>query len=141
MKYSIFIWFVDTPHSKIEAIWRIKHMKIRLLTILVFVLAMIGSVESQALKPGRGQRPAAQGKIAPWVMDKTANGAVAEFLVVLADQADLSGAEGLTSKQEKGRFVYETLYEKARATQGPILAWLRERKIEHRAYYIVNMIW
>jgi subtilisin family serine protease len=116
-------------------------MKIRLLTLLVFVLAMIGSVESQALKPGRGQQPAAQSKIAPWVMDNTANGAVAEFLVVLADQADLSGAAALRTKEEKGRFVYETLYNKARSTQGPILAWLKERKIEHRAYYIVNMIW
>ncbi|HJQ71235.1 MAG TPA: S8 family serine peptidase [Blastocatellia bacterium] len=116
-------------------------MKIRLLTLLVFVLAMIGSVESQDLKPGRGQAPAAQSKIAPWVIEKTAGGAVAEFLVVLADQADLSSASALRTKEEKGRFVYETLFNKARTTQGPILAWLKERKVEHRAYYIVNMIW
>ncbi|HJQ70021.1 MAG TPA: S8 family serine peptidase [Blastocatellia bacterium] len=115
-------------------------MKIRLLTLLVFVLAMIGSVESQDIRLGKGQQ-AAQSKIAPWVMDNTANGNVAEFLVVLADQADLSGAAALRTKEEKGRFVYETLYNKAKATQGPILAWLQERKIEHRAYYIVNMIW
>ena len=115
-------------------------MKIRLLTLLVFVLAMIGSVESQDSKLSKGQQ-AAQSKIAPWVMDNTAGGAVAEFLVVLADQADLSGAAALGTKEEKGRFVYETLYNKAKATQGPILAWLQERKIEHRAYYIVNMIW
>jgi serine protease AprX len=116
-------------------------MKIRLLTLLVFVLAMIGSVESQDFKFGKAQQVAAQSKIAPWVMDNTAGGAVAEFLVVLADQADLSGAASLRTKEEKGRFVYETLYNKARSTQGPILAWLKERKIEHRAYYIVNMIW
>jgi subtilisin family serine protease len=115
-------------------------MKIRLLTLLVFVLATIGSVESQDSRLGIAQR-AAQSKIAPWVMDKTASGNVAEFLVVLADQADLSGAAALRTKEEKGRFVYETLYNKAKATQGPILAWLQERKIEHRAYYIVNMIW
>ena len=115
-------------------------MKIRLLTLLVFVLAMIGSVESQDIRLGKGQQ-AAQSKIAPWVIDNTANGSVAEFLVVLADQADLSGAAALRTKEEKGRFVYETLYNKAKATQGPILAWLQERKIEHRAYYIVNMIW
>lgn len=115
-------------------------MKIRLLTLMVFVLAMIGSVESQDSRPGKAQQ-AAQNKIAPWVMDNTANGKVAEFLVVLADQADLSGAAALRTKEEKGRFVYETLYNKAKATQGSILTWLQERKIEHRAYYIVNMIW
>jgi serine protease AprX len=116
-------------------------MKIRLLTLLVFVLAMIGSVESQDFKLGKAQQIAAQSKIAPWVMDNTAGGAVAEFLVVLTDQADLNSAASLRTKEEKGRFVYETLYNKARSTQGPILAWLKERKIEHRAYYIVNMIW
>ncbi len=115
-------------------------MKIRLLTLMVFVLAMIGSVESQDSRLGKGQQ-AAQSKIAPWVMDNTGDGKVAEFLVVLADQADLSGAATLMTKEEKGRFVYETLYNKAKATQGPILTWLQERKIEHRAYYIVNMIW
>ena len=32
-------------------------------------------------------------KIAPWVFEHTANGQRAEFIVVLADQADLSGAQ------------------------------------------------
>ena len=31
-------------------------------------------------------------KIAPWVIEHTANGEKAEFFIVLADQADLSGA-------------------------------------------------
>ena len=35
---------------------------------------------------------AAANKIAPWVMEHTANGQQAEFFVVLADQADLSPA-------------------------------------------------
>ena len=31
-------------------------------------------------------------KIAPWVIERTVNGKDVEFFVVLADQADLSGA-------------------------------------------------
>jgi len=80
-------------------------------------------------------------KIAPWVLQHTADGKQAEFLIVLADQADLSGAEALTTKQEKGRYVRDVLWNKAQATQGPLLTWLRERNIEHRSYYIVNVIW
>src|SRR5215207_1972487 len=34
-------------------------------------------------------------KIAPWVLEHTANGQRAEFIVVLTDQADLSGAAAL----------------------------------------------
>jgi subtilisin family serine protease len=85
--------------------------------------------------------PGPFGKIAPWVIEHTANGQQAEFLVVLADQADLSGAETLPTKLDKGRFVYETLFKTAQATQGPILQWLAAHGVEHRAYYIVNLIW
>ena len=84
--------------------------------------------------------PAVHLKIAPWVIEHTANGQHAEFFVVLADQADLSGAANLTTKAEKGRYVYEALRNKSQATQGPVLQWLRERGIEHRSFYIVNAI-
>ena len=79
-------------------------------------------------------------KIAPWVIERTANGQKAEFFVVLADQADLSGAMNLATKSEKGRYVYEELRNKGQAAQGPVLQWLRERGIEHRSFYIVNAI-
>ena len=73
-------------------------------------------------------------------MEHTANGQQAEFLVVLADQADLSGAANLPTKAEKGRFVYETLLKKAQTTQEPILQWLRERGIDYQSFYIVNAV-
>ena len=63
-------------------------------------------------------------KIAPWVVAQTANGQQAEFIVVLADQADLSPASGLATKSERGRFVRDALWLKSQATQRPILRWL-----------------
>jgi subtilisin family serine protease len=83
---------------------------------------------------------AAANKIAPWVMEHTANGQASEFFVVLADQADLSGAANLQTKAEKGRYVYNGLLNKSQTTQGPILQWLRDRAIEHQSFYIVNAI-
>src|SRR5437870_5020953 len=79
-------------------------------------------------------------KIAPWVIEHTASGQQAEFFVVLADQADLSGAEALRTKAEKARYVHDALWNKRQATQRPILQWLRERGLEHRSFYIVNAI-
>ena len=79
-------------------------------------------------------------KIAPWVIEHTANGQRAEFFVVLRDQADLSGAAALATKSEKGRYVYHTLRKKSQTTQRPILQWLGEHRIEHRSFYIVNAI-
>ena len=83
---------------------------------------------------------AAANKVAPWVMEHTANGQEAEFFVVLADQADLSPAANFQTKAEKGRYVYDTLLSKAQTTQAPVLQWLRERSIEHQSFYIVNAI-
>lgn len=79
-------------------------------------------------------------KIAPWVIEHTANGRQAEFFVVLTDQADLRPAATLATKAEKGRYVFDALHKKSQETQRPILRWLRERGIEHRSFYIVSAI-
>src|SRR5438874_4202205 len=112
---------------------------------ITLVFLVLGKVSAQPRKSFNSASPpkdgfAAANKIAPWVIDHTANGQRAEFFVVLADQADLSGAASLPTKAEKGRFVHQTLLEKAQSTQGPILQWLRDRNIEHRSFYIVNAI-
>jgi len=73
-------------------------------------------------------------------MQHTANGQQAEFFVVLADQADLSGAASLSTKAEKGRYVYQMLLSKSQTTQAPILQWLNESKIEYQSFYIINAI-
>jgi subtilisin family serine protease len=110
----------------------------RLLFASMLVLAAAAPpCAAQAQAPS----PAGRGKIADWVWERTERGAEAEFLVVLADQADLTPARALRTKAEKGRFVYETLYRKAQQTQAPLLAELRARGVEHRSYYIVNLIW
>lgn len=92
------------------------------------------------LLSGGGAFGAAPDKVTPWVMEKTAAGE-AEFLVVMADQADLTPAGALTTKAAKGRFVYDTLYGMAQRTQADVLALLASRGVPHRSYYIVNSIW
>ena len=105
----------------------------------IAALGAFGS--SRAASQGSPPEQAASAtKIAPWVMEHTANGQQAEFFVVLADQANLSGAAALPTKNEKGRYVYDALWSKSQATQGPILQWLSERGLEHQSFYIVNAI-
>jgi subtilisin family serine protease len=64
-----------------------------------------------------------------------------EFLVILSEQADLSGATALKTKDARGRYVFERLMETAQRTQQPMLKTLRERGLEHRPFWIANMIW
>jgi serine protease AprX len=108
---------------------------------LIGAIASSRAVGQRVELPSMGPSHAAAGqKIAQWVMENTANEQQAQFFVVLADQADLSPAANLPTKAEKGRFVYQTLLEKAQNTQQPILQWLSARNIEHQSFYIVNAI-
>ena len=117
----------------------------RIFCSLFVVAAAVSLVAAVASSNAVGQRIGGDAvnianKVAPWVVEHTAYGQQAEFFVVLAERADLRPAANLPTKTEKGRFVYRTLLEKARTTQGPILQWLRDRHIEHQSFYIVNAI-
>ena len=80
-------------------------------------------------------------KIAPWVLAKTADGGEAEFLVMLQEQADLSGAAQFETKEDKGRYVFETLRATAEASQASLIGWLEDREVKYRSFYIVNAVW
>lgn len=119
--------------------WRRMSWSLFFAAAAIAVFAVIGS--SRAI--GRGGPPgptATANKIAPWVVEHTANGQQAEFIVVLADQADLSAAATMRTKTEKGGYVYNTLRNKSKTTQAPILKWIREHKLKHRSFYIVNAV-
>jgi serine protease AprX len=119
--------------------WRRIFCSLFLVAAVVALVAAVGSSDAVGQRVG-GNGVNIANKIAPWVIEHTAYGQQAEFFVVLADRADLSPAANLPTKAEKGRFVYQTLREKAQRTQGPILEWLHERNIENQSFYIVNVI-
>ena len=63
----------------------------------------------------------------------------AEALVVLREQADLSGVARLETKAEKGQYVYERLVEVAERTQPSLAAFLEKESAVYRSYWIQNM--
>lgn len=114
-----------------------------LATCLVLVVGLLGEWRSTAHSGASYNKvpTAALNKLAPWVLAHTAQGEEVEFLVVLKEQADLSGAEQFTTKLEKGRFVRETLWARAQSAQAPLLSWLKARNLQHRSFYIINALW
>ncbi len=83
---------------------------------------------------------AAQARLDPRIFAGKAAGKTASFLVVMREQADLSGAEALPSKDEKGRFVFEALRAQAETTQAPLRAALDAAGVRYRSFYLVNML-
>jgi len=58
----------------------------------------------------------------------------------LKEQADLSKADNLRTKNEKGEYVYEQLRTVALKTQGELVAYLKTQNVTFHQYYITNMI-
>jgi subtilisin family serine protease len=85
--------------------------------------------------------PGSFANVDPWVIDSTRGTDEAEFLVFLREQADLSEAADLDDKHGKGRYVFEQLTALAASTQASLLGELRARAVEHRPYWVANMIW
>lgn len=83
---------------------------------------------------------AAESKLDPRLFAGRAEGETASVLVVMREQADLSGAEAFSDKAEKSRFVFEALSSQAAATQAPLRARLDAAGIPYRSFYLVNMI-
>lgn len=82
-----------------------------------------------------------EAKVDPWVLDTGRAEGETEFLVFLAEQADLSAAYSLDTKDEKGQYVYETLTATAARTQPAVLAELDRLGVEYKPFWIANMIW
>ena len=104
-------------------------------TLALALLSSLSPLAAAAAGP-----PNPLDKIAPWVLDRTVNGGNSTFIVVLAKQADTSGAAWLDTKEEKGKYVFDLLTRTAEATQGPIRELLDKQGVSYRAYWIVNMI-
>jgi serine protease AprX len=113
----------------------------------LFVIALLISLSAGLMVVGLWRSESAvnaapvwQTKVSDWVMSNTADGKEAEFLVVLADKADVSDAQQFSVKEDKGRFVRDSLLSKALVTQAPIKDLLDARKRKVQSFYIVNAL-
>jgi subtilisin family serine protease len=102
-----------------------------MLTVVIF---------SSTVASLHAQSSAALAKIEPHLAAAIASGGNSEALIVLGEQADLSGADSLTTKLEKGQYVYAKLKEVAERTQAPLRKRLDELGIPYESFFSVNMI-
>ncbi len=64
-----------------------------------------------------------------------------EFLIIMQDQADLRPAEQFKRKEDKGRYVYETLSALANTTQTRVREVLTQENAPAQSFWIINAIW
>jgi serine protease AprX len=93
-----------------------------------------------ALSAAAGPAFAADSAALDRIFAGRAAGERASLLVVLRARADLSGAEKLTDRGERRRFVFEALRSTADFSQRDLLRRLRAAGVSHRPFWLVNMI-
>lgn len=93
-----------------------------------------------ALAAAPARRLTAAAPIDERIFSGRPSGEPASFLVVLREEADLSGAARIADRVERIRFVAGALREQANRSQAPLLARLAAAGVPFRPYFVVNMI-
>jgi len=100
---------------------------------IVLLLILLAPLSAAAPPPQAAE-------VHPDVWKALEAGGEAEVLILLRQQADLSGAGTATTKEAKGRAVYETLWALAQRTQQSLRSALDARGADYQAFYIVNAV-
>jgi len=103
-------------------------------------LGLAGVLLLTLLSATRATSATQPANVAPQVWEATARGGETEFLVVLAEQADLGAAPALPTREERLRYVYDALRETALRSQASLRAELDGAGVEYRPFYIVNLL-
>jgi len=91
---------------------------------------------------GISQNPDWRSKIDPklWDYAQKPDSAV-EFMIIMQKQADVGAAKHLRKKEEKGRYVFETLSAFAEKDQRSVRDVLRNEQAIHHSFWIINGLW
>ncbi len=111
----------------------IRNLSLLLLSLILLSLNRPAGASVAARYPGQTQ-------VSPWVLAATRDGGETDLMIVMAEQADLSPAYSLPTREARGRFVYRRLMDTAQKIQAPLRAWLDAQGVPYRPFYVVNLI-
>lgn len=79
-------------------------------------------------------------KIDPLVIKNYTQKESAEYIVLFKDRLVYSKSLALRTKNEKARYVYETLFNHAKKTQRKVVSFLSNKNIPFQSFYVINAI-
>ncbi|MDQ2809753.1 MAG: S8 family serine peptidase, partial [Chloroflexota bacterium] len=124
-------------------------MKRPIQSTALLTLALAGAIAGVGALSARVQaRPAVDhsssatpaSKINSRVLADTAGGRNAPIVIVLTDQADTSAGAKIKDQNAQGWYVYNTLKNKADATQGPLKTLLAAQGRAYQSYWAANIL-
>src|SRR5215472_5526682 len=131
---------IQKKSARILSVFLIPPTKTNWCRFLLVVLTAVASVFILPSLHAQASASVALAKIEPHLAAVIAPGGSSDALIVLGEQADLSGADNLPTKQEKGQYVYAKLREVAERTQAPLRQRLDVMGVPYETFFSVNMI-
>jgi hypothetical protein len=111
------------------------------------VKSPVSAVDSMPDPGGGGSQPILQpyspqeSKIEAGLLKELQDKGAADFVVVMAEQADLSAAYTMSDWNARGDYVYNTLNDTAVRTQKPVIAYLQERSMQFQSFFAGNEVY
>ena len=115
-------------------------MSRKFIQISFSILLLAGMVLGFAIKDGVLAQDNPTSKFEAGLLDQL-NAGPADFIVMMAEQADVSAADQLQTKVEKGQYVFDSLLATAERTQTDLRTFLDSQSVDYRSFYIINAIW
>jgi serine protease AprX len=109
-------------------------------TLATRVALIVSPVLAAAAPLAAGPRDALA-KIDAQLLAEARTKGVADFLVVLEEQADLAVAQALPGRVAKGQAVVAALQDTALRSQRSLRHHLRQAGVPHRPFWVANMVW
>ncbi len=114
------------------------HRRILIACLVLLALAVASSAQAQGPTPDAAKDAAK--KVAPQVANAAAKGGQAEFLVLLSQQADLSGASRISSADAKRQYVYDRVREVAEKTQDGVIREVEAAGGTYQRFALANAL-
>ncbi|NMD31254.1 MAG: hypothetical protein GYA80_06020, partial [Chloroflexi bacterium] len=109
----------------------------------LFALVLLAGMVFSLVQPASAMvKPAAQGldKVEPAVLNTISAKGASDYVVEMAEKADLSAAYEIKDWNERGWFVYNTLKETAARTQQPVIEILKAGGVSYQSFFAGNEI-
>ena len=115
-------------------------MSRKMIQLTFSILLLAGMAFGFAMKDGALAQDNPTPKVETGLLEQLTKGS-ADFIIMMAKQADVSAADQLLTKAEKGHYVFDTLVATATRSQADIRSYLDSNGVDYQSFYIVNAIW
>jgi len=116
-----------------------KKKMIKLFSIFIAVLMVLGLADLSSIAIAQSPDPSLE-KVETRVLNTISADGTSDFVIEMAEHANLDAAYSMSDWNARGWFVYDTLKEVAARTQKPVIEILEKQGVKYQSFFAGNEI-